>query len=164
MNKKKQIVLYTSLGLIIAIGALYLLTVNREGMSYKTSTKIVQGDTLDNLHPPIAFEVVTTQEAREKGLGGRTEIPHNYGMLFVFPSAERYGFWMKDMRTPIDIVWLSDNGTILGIEENISPETYPKPFHPPTPVRYVLEMRAGEAAQKGWSVGARIDLPLPYRK
>lgn len=108
----------------------------------------------------IEFEIVTTSAERARGLGGRTEIPEDYGMLFVFPDEGTYGFWMKDMLVSIDILWLTDDGTVLGIEANVSPATYPASFYPPIPVRYVLEMAAGEAAHRGLSVGSRIALPI----
>lgn len=108
----------------------------------------------------FAFEIVASPEARAQGLSGRTELPSGYGMLFVFDLPDRYGFWMKDMLLPIDLIWLADDGTILGITENVSPDSYPKPFFPPVPVRLVLETRVGEAAAQGWVVGSRIPLPL----
>lgn len=108
----------------------------------------------------FSFEVVASTEARTRGLGGRTEIPANYGMLFVFPEAKRYGFWMKDMYVSIDIVWLKNDGTVIGIDANVSPESFPDPYFAPEPVARVLETRAGEAAAQGWVVGSRIELPL----
>lgn len=104
------------------------------------------------------IEVVDTPEARTLGLSGRTALPDGYGMLFVFPEADRYGFWMKDMLVSIDIIWLSETGEIVGIEASIAPETYPKEFHPPTPVRYVLETRAGLAQERGWQVGTVLNV------
>jgi uncharacterized membrane protein (UPF0127 family) len=107
------------------------------------------------------FEIVNNAFDQAKGLGGRSDVPHDYGMLFVFKTDGRYGFWMKDMLVPIDIIWLSDNGTILGIEDSVAPSTYPTVFYPTQPVRYVLETRAGEARRLGWEVGTSLTLPLP---
>ncbi len=107
----------------------------------------------------FSYEVVTDTKAQEKGLGGRTDIPHDYGMLFVFKEPSAPGFWMKDMQTPIDIIWIAEGGMILSIDAHIAPETYPKVFYPPAPVRYVLETRAGEAARQGWKPGSTIKLP-----
>jgi uncharacterized membrane protein (UPF0127 family) len=107
----------------------------------------------------MQFEIVKTQAAQERGLGGRADVPENYGMLFVFSEAKPVGFWMKDMLVPIDIIWLSDTGTILGIEDSISPNTYPKIVYPPQPVKLVLETRAGEARRRGWAVGTQVSLP-----
>ena len=108
----------------------------------------------------FTFEVVRTPEAQKQGLGGRTELPANYGMLFVFPEDAVYHFWMKDMLVSIDIVWLSANGEIVAIDEAVSPDTYPDSFYPPRPVRYVLETRSGEAVAQGFVVGKHIDLPI----
>lgn len=85
-------------------------------------------------------------------------------MLFVFPKDDAYGFWMKDMLAPLDIIWLSDTGSIVWIEEDVQPSSYPNVFYPNAPARYVLEMRAGQARARGWTIGSRVQLPLPYGK
>jgi uncharacterized membrane protein (UPF0127 family) len=110
------------------------------------------------------YEIVSTPAEQERGLGGRKEIPDNYGMLFVFASKDRYGFWMKDMLTPIDIVWLHDDGTIMKIDAQVDPATYPTAYYPPEPVKYVLETRAGYAARHDWKIGTAITLPGPYKE
>jgi uncharacterized membrane protein (UPF0127 family) len=105
------------------------------------------------------FEIANTTEARTHGLSGRTEVPENYGMLFVFDFDLTPTFWMKDMFVPIDILWITKEGEIVGIEKAVEPSTYPKTFSPSAPIRYVLETRAGEAERQGWEVGTRIWLP-----
>jgi uncharacterized membrane protein (UPF0127 family) len=156
MNLKRHHVLYALLALCLIAALIVLTTPRTHFLSYTASTTPQKADTAMN------FEVVTTQAAQEKGLGGRADIPENYGMLFVFPADEKVGFWMKDMLVPIDIVWLADDGTILGIEDTVSPSTYPEAFYPPRPVKYVLETKAGEMRRKGWSAGTKVPLPLPY--
>lgn len=112
----------------------------------------------------MQFEIANTQSKQELGLGGRATIPDNYGMLFVFAKPEKYGFWMKDMVAPIDIIWLDAGGSVILIDHDVSPSTYPSVFYPPAPVSYVLETRAGYARDKGWSVGTVVPLPAPYGK
>lgn len=116
------------------------------------------------IETPLQFEVVRTPEAQAKGLGGRTDVPHGYGMLFVFPKEAPLAFWMKDMVVPIDILWLSSNGTILGIEDSVSPDSYPQKFVSPQPVRLVLELRAGESKLREYHVGSRVALPPDWQK
>ncbi len=111
----------------------------------------------------MRFEIADTPQTQRKGLGGRTPIPDDYGMLFVFPEKGRYGIWMKDMVEPIDIIWLNDDGSIILINHSVSPSTYPEIFYPPVPVTYVLETRAGYALDHGWEVGTKVALPAPYR-
>lgn len=105
------------------------------------------------------FEIADTDAEHAQGLSGREDVPPGYGLLFIFDRKERYGFWMKDMLVSIDMIWLADDGTVLAIDEAVSPDTYPTPFYPPEPVRLVLETRAGEARAQGWNVGSRIALP-----
>lgn len=105
------------------------------------------------------FEIADSDAERTQGLSGRREVPPGSGLLFIFDRPGRYGFWMKDMLISIDIIWLTDDGTILEIEEGVSPDTYPTPFYPPVPVKFVLETRVGEAKAQGWAVGTRIPLP-----
>ncbi len=107
----------------------------------------------------FSFELADTDAKRVQGLSGRREIPENYGLLFVFPRADNYGFWMKDMYVSIDIAWLSNDGTVLKIDEAVSPDTYPQAFYPPSPVRFVLETKAGEMRRQGWDEGMRVPLP-----
>ncbi|MDB5237648.1 MAG: response regulator MprA [Parcubacteria group bacterium] len=131
-------------------------------MSYKGLSVFPTATTTPS--SPISFEVVTTTADQERGLGGRTNIPPDYGMLFVFPKDDTYGFWMKDMLAPIDIIWLSDTDTIVYLRESVAPSTYPHVFYPDSPARYVLEMRDGQASARGWKIGTHVQLPLPYGK
>jgi len=93
----------------------------------------------------LRIEYATSTMALEKGLGGRTNVPSDYGMLFVFPEDDYYGFWMKDMLVPIDIFWLDDKGRVVSIAEDVAPSSYPSVFYPSASARYVLEIAAGFA-------------------
>lgn len=96
---------------------------------------------------PIFATVVDIPEARAKGLSGRNSLAANKGMLFIFPDDGIYGFWMKDMLFPIDIVWISADKRVVHVDSGVSPITYPRVFEPPLPVRYVLELPAGKAKE-----------------
>jgi uncharacterized membrane protein (UPF0127 family) len=114
----------------------------------------------DTPAPAMRFEFATTEAAREQGLGDRASVPDDYAMVFAFPKPDQYGFWMKDMEVPLDIVWLSDTGVVLGIEARVPASSYPNVFYPPQPVQYVLEAKAGFMAEHGVGVGDRFpDLP-----
>jgi uncharacterized membrane protein (UPF0127 family) len=104
----------------------------------------------------MQLELAESVTAQEKGLGGRTNVPDGYGMLFVFPVAGDYGFWMKDMEVPIDMFWLDDNGHVITIKENVSPDSYPDVFYPTSDARYVLETKAGFASEHGIVIGSML--------
>ncbi len=105
----------------------------------------------------LTLFLADTEELRSLGLGGRESLEQDEGMLFIFPKADRYGIWMKDMRFPIDIFWIGDDGRVASFEKNVGPETYPHVFYPDAPVRYVLETNAGFADRHG------IDFLTPIR-
>lgn len=106
----------------------------------------------------MKVEFATTTIAREKGLGGRKSIPDNYGMLFVFPKDDYYGFWMKDTLVPLDMFWLDDKGHVISVAEDVEPSTYPNVFYPLAPARYVLETVAGFARRHGIATGTPLIL------
>ena len=65
----------------------------------------------------LSAEIPTTQELMGKGLAVKNELKENESMLFVFDKPEKHSFWMKDMKFPIDIIWLDSNGKVVHIEE-----------------------------------------------
>lgn len=89
------------------------------------------------------IELADTPEKRVKGLSNRTSLDENQGMLFVFESPAIECFWMKDMKFSIDILWFDENRKLIHKQANLTPETYPASYCPPTPAKYVLELAAG---------------------
>ena len=106
----------------------------------------------------LRIEYATTTEARERGLSGRTDVPDDYGMLFVFSEDDRYGFWMKDMLVPIDIFWLDDKGQVVHIASNVATSTYPNVLYPTASAWYVLETAAGFARAHRITLGTQLVL------
>ncbi len=87
--------------------------------------------------------VASTGALRAKGLSDTPTLPEDQGMLFVFEKQDIHSFWMKDMRYPLDIIWIDENNQIVDISENISPDSYPTTYASSLPIRYVLEVNAG---------------------
>lgn len=106
----------------------------------------------------LNIEYATTDEARQRGLGGRESIPGDYGMLFVFPKSDRYGFWMKDTLVPLDIFWLDEGGKVVYMAQNVATSSYPAVFYPTVPGLYVLETVAGFAGAHGIATGTPLRL------
>jgi len=110
----------------------------------------------------ISVDIAKTEKEREQGLSGRETLALNQGMLFLFPFAGLHGFWMKDMKFPIDIVWIAKN-KIVGFTENIDPQIgVPlinlKIYYPPKLVDAVLELKAGEVNRLKLEVDDLVDL------
>src|SRR5919107_4775309 len=69
----------------------------------------------------INVSLAETPEQQTKGLSIKNTLGENEGMLFVFDTPKKNSFWMKDMKFPIDIIWISSNHTIIHIEKSLSP-------------------------------------------
>ena len=81
---------------------------------------------------------------RAKGLSGVTQLASNQALLMAYPSDSKWGIWMKDMKVPIDIVWLNSNKKVVYIVKNASPEnSASKVFTPKSSAQYVVELPAG---------------------
>ena len=104
----------------------------------------------------LRIEYATTTMTREKGLGGRKNIPDDYTMLFVFPKDGYYGFWMKDMLVPLDMFWLDSKGHVVSFTPDVATSTYPNVFYPSALARYVLETSAGFALTHGIATGTPL--------
>lgn len=85
-------------------------------------------------------EIADSYWERVRGLSGREFLPQNRGLLFVFPSNDFHGIWMKEMKIAIDIIWFNESLEIVGIKRNATPESYPEVFYPEIDARYVLEV------------------------
>ncbi len=97
-----------------------------------------------------------TPAKRTQGLSGMDSIASLEGMLFIFDTPAAYGFWMKDMKFPIDIIWIDKNLKISDIVTDIEPESYPKIFNPRSDSLYVLEVNAGFVASRSIKIGDQV--------
>lgn len=106
----------------------------------------------------LTVEVADEPREQAKGLSGRDSMDQDRGMIFVFPDPIVAGFWMKEMRFPLDFLWVDEYGVIVEITKNVSPDTFPKTFSPSSPVLYVIEVNAGWSDDKNIRVGDKIEL------
>ena len=111
----------------------------------------------------LSAEIPVTGELMSKGLSVKNQLRENESMLFVFEEPLRHTFWMKDMKFPIDIIWLDSNGKIVHIEENLMPcplVLICPSYAPNTDSQYVLETIAGFAQRHNISLGTTIRIEL----
>lgn len=108
----------------------------------------------------VLAEVADTTVKRAKGLIGHAPLGPNDGMIFVFETPDRYGFWMRDMVFPIDIIWIRD-GRIVHIEERVpvpvKGEILPT-YTPLAAADTVLEVQAGFAEAHSLKIGDSVEV------
>ena len=151
----KDILIVFLIWAVVIIAAFFAL---RKVVSPTFGESAIESRTIQISGEDVKVSVANTLEARKMGLSGRNELGKHDGMLFVFDTAARYGFWMKDMRFPIDILWLSDDGKVLEMRENVRPATYPEVFTSNVPARYVLELPAWFVRDNNVAIGDIVKL------
>lgn len=141
------------LGITIALGALFgvLFLRSKEAVVPNPQSVLM----VDSVQIPIT--IADTSVLRQQGLSGTVSLAKGAGKLFIFDTPGTYGFWMKDMAYPIDIVWIDANKEIVEVTNTVLPESYPKVFYPTSPVLYVLELNAGEAGILGLKPAIKIN-------
>ncbi|MEN9921967.1 MAG: hypothetical protein RL097_243 [Candidatus Parcubacteria bacterium] len=107
----------------------------------------------------VEASVADSLSERITGLSNTPFLPETVVKLFVFGTAGTHSIWMKDMNYPLDILWLDQAGTIVHVEKQVAPESYPKSFSSPTPAWYVIEANAGFVSKYDISVGEKVVLP-----
>lgn len=128
-------------------------------LSFVSSNKEKEGFVLiKHQNAVLLAKVAKTNDERIRGLSGRESLENNEALLFVFDKEDNYGIWMKDMNFSIDIAWLDKNKKIIYIENNVSPETFPKTFYPTnnefdSKTLYVLETNANFFLENNIKVG-----------
>ena len=117
-------------------------------------------------HAQLSLQVANSQAAREHGLMDRTVIPPHTGMLFVFDSDGPVDFWMKDTLVPLDMIFIGSDWRVRSVAADVSvvsPET-PDSAIPLEHgmAKYVIELRAGEAALDGIGPGVLLRQLQPH--
>ena len=111
----------------------------------------------------LVTDISVTNEQRTKGLSEKDDLAENEAMLFVFGSEAKHTFWMKDMKFPIDIIWIDSDKTIVHIEHNLQPcasGVLCTTYKPTDDSLYVLETVGGFAEKYGIVKGTRVEFEL----
>jgi uncharacterized membrane protein (UPF0127 family) len=146
---KKEIL---SLGvLIISAAGLYLLSTTMTPNEIAEHTFSFAGQVIE-------VELADDSIERTRGLSGRDSLKEGTGLLFVFDEPGQYGFWMKDMNFPIDILWFNEEKQLVGATKDISPDTFPETFYPEEQILYALETNVGEFTQLDDFIGQTFEL------
>lgn len=92
---------------------------NKENTSEDTNTVVIE--TKDGKSITVNIEKADTAEERTLGLAHRTSLGEYSGMLFVFDDISNTPFTMKDMKIPLDFIFIDKDGVIVDIKQEQPP-------------------------------------------
>jgi hypothetical protein len=126
-----------------------------------------QGTVLLGGRVQVRVEVAVTEEEKARGLSGRAGLPPGTGMLFPYPAPGLRSMWMREMRFPLDFLWIRD-GRIVDLFEEVPPPLpgqVPRTVASPEPAQCILEVPAGfiraHGLRRGDAAEVRLDRKSP---
>ncbi|MBI5370289.1 DUF192 domain-containing protein [Candidatus Uhrbacteria bacterium] len=143
-------------GLLVIATSLWLLMIASRP-SIKFARVVFQDGTL------VTAELAANTFQRQKGLSGHDPLREGEGMLFLHEQKEIPTYWMKDMRFPIDLIWIDEN-QVVGMHMGLEPENSPKTlYRPDRPINRVIELPSGFISTHQVTVGDRLDITFLSR-
>lgn len=111
------------------------------------------------------FKVSVADEPNEwqRGLSGQDPLDEDAGMLFLFKTTDYHNFWMKDMKFPIDIIFIKGDTVVTVVKDAKPPtsnnDTLPL-YKPEQPVDRVFEINAGLSEKYNIKKGDKVEIKL----
>lgn len=107
----------------------------------------------------VFLEIADDVYSRELGLMFRESLLPNNGMIFIFEKPEKVNFWMKNMKIPLDLIFISDNkiAKIYSSVPACKTEDCPG-YSSDNNIDYVIETNAGFCKKYGIKSGQIIKL------
>jgi uncharacterized membrane protein (UPF0127 family) len=141
---------------LVALAALLAIAcASKTGSEPPRPTPRVVVETATGGRHPVTVEIARTDPERRQGLMHRTSLGADAGMLFIFDETGEHAFWMLNTLIPLDMIFLDDDGRVVGLIERAEPRSTAS-RGVGAPSRYVLEVNGGWAAARGVRVGDRV--------
>jgi len=141
----------------LAVFAIALVLV---GASSEVNPPLTEGRLILADRVTVTAELARSTDEKVRGLSNRPLLASGRGMAFVYDRPQPIGIWMKDMRFPLDIVWIRE-GRVVHIEKNAPPLPPGGPEKVYTAIGdIVLEVPAGFTTDKNIRVGDPARLVL----
>lgn len=144
--------------IVILVITMIFLFINEAQTQKSSTTSVVEIN-----KQKIFVEIAETTAEQAKGLGLRSTLAADSGMLFRFKEKQIRYFWMKDMEFPLDIIWIADNkivGIAADVAAPISGQDNLPSYSSGMPVSDVLEVNGGFCASHNIKTGDLVTLKL----
>lgn len=104
-------------------------------------------------------EVADSGDERALGLMNRERLAKSSGMLFVYQTPQRAGFWMKNTLIPLDMIFADATGIVTRVHADARPLDKTR-IDGGDDVAFVLEINGGLAKRLGIVEGSQLRHPL----
>ncbi|MFH1413380.1 MAG: DUF192 domain-containing protein [Candidatus Omnitrophota bacterium] len=105
----------------------------------------------------IQAEVADNDLSRRKGLMFKESLSSDQGMLFIFDNEDIHSFWMKNMKFPLDIIWISEDKRTVYIKTDVEPcKEVCNTMIPKEKAKYVLEVNSGFVDTQEIKIGDQV--------
>jgi uncharacterized protein len=113
---------------------------------------------------PKSYSVEIADDSSERAVGMmfRKTAPQDRAMLFDFGQTRMVTMWMRDTYVPLDILFIDESMRIVKISANAVPRS-DDIIGSGGPVRFALELAAGEAERDRLSIGDLVQHPAIAR-
>jgi uncharacterized protein len=119
---------------------------------------VVHVDFPDSSNARVDAELVRSEHDSERGLMYRHAMPESHGMLFDLQVRADHKFWMHNTCIPLDLLYVDEDGVIVGIVEN-APTLDDTSRGVGCLSRWVLEVNAGWSRRHAVKAGQHMTLP-----
>lgn len=151
-SKKMQIIYIILAIAIIVIGFVFFGAKKRFGsVDFPNHTLSIKVELAQNLGQQV------------RGLMFRDSLASDQGMLFIFSGEANRTFWMKNVKFPLDLIFISQSGEIKEVKENFATcqgggkcENYSSA----NPAKYVLEVNAGFVQNHQIKIGESVNITI----
>lgn len=103
----------------------------------------------------FTVELANDPEEVQMGLMNREELAADAGMLFDFGQPREANMWMKNTLISLDMLFIDPDGKVLAIAREAVPGSLRR-INPGVPVKAVLELAGGRAAELGIEPGDTV--------
>ena len=105
----------------------------------------------------LAVEQPGNNREQARGLMGRRDLAEDQGMIFVYKSARRVSFWMRNTPTLLDIGFFTRDGVLTEVRQMYPFDETSVPSARDD-IQFALEMNQGWFARHNLKAGAQLDM------
>ena len=148
----RKLVAVSAFAMFCVVGAIFYFMWPSATRTVPLTIATMRGD----VH--LRVELALTEREQERGLMFRRQLAPDAGMFFDLHRNQRVSIWMKNTFIPLDVIFVADDGTIMGITAKARPRSL-RLITAPVPVRAVLEIAGGRAEALGITIGDLVKNP-----